>query len=901
MQLTTGDRLGSYEIQQELGSGGMGCVFRAADLRLKRDVALKVIEAANAGDRGTILRFQNEARACSALNHPHIVNVFDTGEENGVAYLVMELVSGTTLSQWVHQKQPKLEQIIDVLIQVADAVATAHDAGIIHRDLKPTNILVTEQGYAKVVDFGLAKIQSVTADATDTTAFRTTDGAILGTPSYMSPEQASGQAADARSDIFSLGTVLYESVAGQRAFGGQSFADVLHAVIHQEPPPLEVVAPGTPPALSWIVEKAMSKRPEERYLSAREFANDLKRLRTVIAAPERRTAATGAAERPPLRRSALWPWVAASVVALLLTAVVARQFIVSSRPLAPGNTFIAEDAVVRQLTSYGGHERSGAISPDGRYFAFIRHREGSSDIYVRQISGGDAVQITRDGLQKDDLVYSDDGNALYFTRFDDQGGSLASGAQGTAIFRIAALGGPVQRIMNGARYPSPRHGKLAFVRISTKSDNTLVGRQTIEIANIDGANPVEIYRGLGLGRIALSPDQTMIAFTEGTLFQPRNLQLVGTTPGSTKKRQITHYDRGWIYQQAWLPDGKHLLAARAYDPSWVSTASDLAIVSIDSGMSRRITMNLNSRFSDPTVSADGKRIVATSETFEREIWKVPITGSPEQNGDAAQLLIAKDASPAWIHAPWGSDKILVSSTATGSRNLWLAPINGSAPPRQLTFLEGNEMTHSSLSPDRTRIAYSVIEQDGVQIYVMNLEGSSARRLTSGPGYRYWPIWSPDGRFVAYSMTVVKGAAIVERDLVRIPAGGGPEQSVGRKAGFFRGDWSPDGRTIVGYRDSGDLQLLDVATGSYKVLAGGRWSWALPVWNRSGTKVAAARPESAISDALWILDVRTGDAKKAAVFHRPFHIVFRTPFTPDERAVIVNREQTVSNIVLLENF
>lgn len=878
----------------------MGRVFRAADLRLKRDVALKVIDAAKAGDRGTILRFQNEARACSALHHPHIVNVFDTGEENGVAYLVMELVGGTTLSQWVHRKQPKLEEIIDVFIQVADAVATAHDAGIIHRDLKPTNILVTEQGYAKVVDFGLAKIQSLTAAATDTTAFRTNDETILGTPAYMSPEQANGQAADPRSDIFSLATVLYESIAGQRAFGGQSFADVLHAVIHQEPQSLDVVVPGSPPELSWIVEKAMSKRPEERYASAHEFARDLKRLRTLITARERRTVAAAASETPSLRRRAVWPWGAAAAV-LLLIAIVARQLIVPTRPAGPQNTFIAEDAVVRQLTSYGGHERSGTISPDGKYFAFIRDREGSSDIYVRQISGGDAVQITRDGLQKDDLVYSDDGNALYFTRFDAQGGSLAPGAQGTTICRIAALGGPVQRIMTGARYPSPRHGKLAFVRIATKSDNTLVGRQTIEIANSDGTNPVEIYRGLGLGRIALSPDQTTIAFTEGALFQPRNLQLIGTTPGSMNKRQITHYDHGWIYQQAWFPDGKHLLAARAYDPSWVSTASDLAVVSVDSGVSRRITMNLNSRFSDPTLSADGKRIVATSETYEWEIWKVPITGTAEQNGDAAQLLIGKDANPTWLHAPSGSDEILFCSTATGSRNLWLAPMDGSTPPRQLTFLEGNEITHSSLSPDRTRIAYSVIEQDGVQIYVMNVDGSSARRLTSGPGYRYWPIWSPDGRFVAFSMTLVKGATIVERDLVRVPVDGGAEQSVGRNPGFFRGDWSPDGRTIAGYRDSGDLQLLDIATGSYKVLAGGRWSWALPVWNRSGTKVAAARPENAISDAVWILDVRTGDAKKAAVFHRPFHIVFRTPFTPDERAVIVNREQMVSNIVLLENF
>ncbi|HEY5610026.1 MAG TPA: serine/threonine-protein kinase, partial [Thermoanaerobaculia bacterium] len=191
----------------------MGHVFRARDLRLKRDVAVKVIVPSNSHDRASVIRFQNEARACSALNHPHIVNVFDAGEENGVAYLVMELVVGTTLDAWLAQRHPRLEQIIDVFVQVADAVAAVHEAGILHRDLKPTNILVTEQGYAKVVDFGLAKVYA-SAASVDDTALRTADGAILGTPAYMSPEQAGGRAADARSDIFALGAVLYEAVSG---------------------------------------------------------------------------------------------------------------------------------------------------------------------------------------------------------------------------------------------------------------------------------------------------------------------------------------------------------------------------------------------------------------------------------------------------------------------------------------------------------------------------------------------------------------------------------------------------------------------------------------------------------------------------------------------------------------
>ncbi|HEY5611659.1 MAG TPA: hypothetical protein VIL97_10650, partial [Thermoanaerobaculia bacterium] len=432
----------------------------------------------------------------------------------------------------------------------------------------------------------------------------------------------------------------------------------------------------------------------------------------------------------------------------------------------------------------------------------------------------------------------------------------------------------------------------------TTSDNTLAGRQSIALANDDGTNVVAIYTGTGLGSVSLSPDQTTIAFTEGGLFQPRNLHLIGTMPGS-KKRQISSFDRGWIYQQQWLPDGKHLLAARSYEAFLTAPVSDLAVVSAESGVSRRVTMNLNMRFNHPTVSADGKRVVATAETYEREIWRVPITGTPEQNGAGAQLLV-KEGNPMWIHAPAGSRDLLFNSTAHGGSNLFVMPMDGGALPRQLTFNDSRDITHCALSPDGTRIAYALFGKGSSQIYVANLDGSSARRLTSGPGIRYWPIWSPDSRFIAYTCFVPAGGPPAAHRVLRVPVAGGREESITTNSGFFRGDWSPDGRTIVGYRDPGELQLLDVATGSYKVLAGGRWSWSLPVWNRAGTKVAAARAETALSDAIWIIDARTGAAKKAAVFRGLFHIRFRTPFTPDEHAVIVNREETVSNIVLLEN-
>src|SRR6188508_3316767 len=275
MPLPAGSRIGSYEIVALLGSGGMGDVYRARDTRLNRQVAIKFL-ADTITDPLAISRFQQEALTSSSLNHPHIVTVFESGEVDGKQYLVAELVDGGTLHEWVHHETRTWKQIVEMLVGVADGLAVAHAAGILHRDIKPDNILVSKSGYAKLADFGLAKLDTSTADRSRAiTVQGTRHGVIVGTIAYMAPEQAGAKPLDARSDVFSFGIVMYELLAGRRPFAGASDLEVLQQILHGSPQPLPETIPLP---LRGIVEKALEQDPADRYQSMREMVVDLRRV-----------------------------------------------------------------------------------------------------------------------------------------------------------------------------------------------------------------------------------------------------------------------------------------------------------------------------------------------------------------------------------------------------------------------------------------------------------------------------------------------------------------------------------------------------------------------------------------------------------------------------------------------
>jgi serine/threonine protein kinase len=384
--IASGIQIGPYKIDRHLGSGGMGDVFRAVDTKLNRPVAIKFLSSPLADAAGR-RRFQREAQLASSLNHPHIVTVYDAGDFEDHQYLVTEFVDGGTLEEWARQEKRGWREIVELLIGVADGLASAHAAGILHRDIKPANVLVAKNGYAKLADFGLARLQQPAGpDGTAATLIdaQTVPGILVGTIRYMSPEQALGDTIDWRSDIFSFGVVLYETLAGEHPFSGTTDLQLLQNVIHATPRPL----PQTVPAeLRSIVEKALDKDLADRYQSMRELTVDLRRAVRQKEADQAHPAA------PSAKRYTWLPWALVSLLVALLLAGFGTWVAINRLPSTVQNPLAS--AQFTPLTNFEGGETEPAISPDGKFVAFISDRSGKFDIWLIQANGGSLANLTQ--------------------------------------------------------------------------------------------------------------------------------------------------------------------------------------------------------------------------------------------------------------------------------------------------------------------------------------------------------------------------------------------------------------------------------------------------------------------------------------------------------------------------
>ena len=430
-----GKTIAHYQILEKLGEGGMGVVYKARDTHLDRLVALKVLPPEKVADPERKRRFVQEAKAASALNHPNIITIHDIASENGIDFIVMEYVQGKTLDALVPRKGLRLNETLKLAIQMADALAKAHSAGIIHRDLKPTNVMVTDDGLVKVLDFGLAKLTEVSESGDETTRtleHQTEEGTIVGTVSYMSPEQAEGKKVDARSDIFSFGSVLYEMATGQQAFHGDSKMSTLAAILNQEPKPISQLVPGIPRDLEKIITRCLRKDPNRRFQTMADLKVTLDELK------EESDSGT-LAGTPPVVRPARRPWVwAAAAMVVVAIAVAGWLFRGGSRkPQA------APEVV--PLTSYAGFERSPSFSPDGNQVAFSWNgeKQDNFDIYIKLIGSPTPVRLTTDPA--DDI-------ARPFRRMDAPSAFSGCRKSVPAFIVIPSIGGP-ERIV--AEVPLP--------------------------------------------------------------------------------------------------------------------------------------------------------------------------------------------------------------------------------------------------------------------------------------------------------------------------------------------------------------------------------------------------------------------------------------------------------------
>ncbi|HKP86760.1 MAG TPA: protein kinase, partial [Blastocatellia bacterium] len=640
----TGKQIGHYKVMALLGRGGMGEVYLAEDTRLGRRVALKLLPAYFTGDEQRLARFQREARAASALNHPNIITIFEIGQSESIHYISAEHIEGETLRQRLSNARMSVTEALDVAIQAASALAAAHEAGIIHRDIKPENVMLRPDGYVKVLDFGLAKLAegkySGQSSAPTMANISTDSGIVMGTASYMSPEQARGQKVDARTDIFSLGVVLYEMIAGRQPFEGETAPVVISLILGSEPTPLARYSNEVPQSLEWIITKSLTKNRDERYQTAKDLLVDLKRVRkhleyeaareqsvpprtssqfdeVTIVAPVTVNTNAGqvgqTAEMKPERTTSSAEVIigeikrhkkvaaAALVVLALVLGGIGYQLYRLAGEGKPKAAF--QTMKVTRLTT-SGNVTQAAISPDGKYVAYTTSAGGQQSIWLKHIPTSSDVQIVppSKGAYYTDLLFSPDGNFVCYVH-------NGSAQPANGLYRIPVLGGSPKKVterVHGGFCFSPDGQRIALTRWKpyTKDSPDNNGEKQLMIINADGSSERRLtsrFAPTVLDNPAWSPDGRVIACTvTGAVDSSASVILVQVEDGSER----TNWPQKWFNagHLAWLQDGSGLVVPASDTPS---SPCQIWHISYPGGEARRITNDLNS-YNNVSLTSDSR-------------------------------------------------------------------------------------------------------------------------------------------------------------------------------------------------------------------------------------------------------------------------------------------------------
>ena len=879
-----GRQIGSYQILALLGAGAMGEVYRARDERLDRDVAVKILPAAFSMDEDRLRRFQQEARAAGQLNHPNIMSVYDVGEYEGSPYIVCELLDGDTLRQRIHGHAVHARRAIDFATQMAHGLAAAHERGIVHRDLKPENVFVTKAGHVKILDFGLAKLRGGAPMGEATVAVDATQaGVVLGTPSYMAPEQARGAPADHRSDIFSLGVMLHEMLSGQHPFRRESTADTITAILRDEPSGFSE-ALAVPAALEHIVRHCLEKEPAARFQSASDLAFALEAPSSGTLFPST-ARATGAAWSRRLR---------AGVGVLALAGAAGLGALVASRttPREP-----PRDAHTNRLTEFAGLEEFPAISPDGRSVAFTAAVGGSRQVFVRLIAGGAPLQITHDAVDHQLPRWTPDSSSIvYFS-------SAAPGEMRGTVSEVSALGGAPRRIadsLGAGADVGVADGRLAFFRLTGERVELVTGLRDASTFNVvSQLPPVEYYLSP-----RWSPDGKWIAYQrgDGVRFDIFVVPASGGDP-----RQLTHTNI-LISGLAWTPDSSGIVySSSAGDTMPYLPTMRLQHVRLADGRVSSVTSG-EASYVYPDVAKSGA-IVASRVRLASNIWKFPVAGTPVENVRAGIAVTRQTGHVLTPSAGPGDHEVVFLSDSGGHANLWVSNTE-TGELRQITRERDPTVAVGVpvWSPDGRSIAFVYSKGNpglGFGVWLVDPDGSNLRSVAN-PGLG--PAWSLDGRWLYYS---TRGGAAAEIVMKKVPAEGGTPATVTSEK--LRNVIGSDGstvyytfeRSLVDGRPEFEIRSAQPENAPFKVLAripASRvpiWQIVNPALSPDGKWLAQALTDGAATN-IWALSIETGEWRQITDFgDRPTFIARRVSWSSDGRFVLAALGEGDSDIVLLE--
>ncbi len=770
-ELPSGYSFGNYEVLSFITRGGMGEVYLAQDKRLNRKVALKLLPDAFTKDNDRLRRFEQEARAASALNHPNIITIYEIFQTVSTHAIATEFVEGETLRERLCRASLTLNEALNIAIQIADALAAAHKAGIVHRDIKPENVMLRPDGYVKILDFGLAKLSeqstvSIAAEAT-TMQVRTGSGFVLGTAGYMSPEQARGLVVDSRSDIFSLGAVMYEMVARRKPFEGETPSDTMASILKTEPTPLQHLVAEAPAELVRIITKSLRKDREERYQVVKDLWLDLKALRqelefqakldrsipsdtgrdltgtldrpTSIAPEQRLQATVTRSARSPvdtisveIKRHKLG---VAVVLAIVLAVVALGTFgiykFVNRKP--PVERF--QSIGLSRLTN-SGDVIDVTISPDGKYIVYVRSDRNHQSLWIRQVSTANDKEIVPSAqVGFFGITFSPDGNDLYY--------AIKANLDAGTLYRIPVLGGLPIKVLEKIDAPisfSPDGKRFVLIRGNYPN----AGESALVIATVDGRNEQILavrkrpdhFTPIFFTGPSWSPDGKLIAATVMTSIKVTNVVLFSIDDG--KEQVLMREPWAFASRVQWLPDMSGLLVVAGDGIN----VSQHWMLSYPEGEKRRITNDL-SAYRVISLTSDGQKLATIQIDGLINLWVAPV-------GDAARAVRLPTGNVGFYASAGNNlgwtmdDRVVYMSNEGGIPDIWIADPSG-RNRKQLTTRGGVSPVATS---DGKYVVFISARDGNLAVWRMNIDGSNPVRLTNGPTDVY-PSLTPDGKWVVY--------------------------------------------------------------------------------------------------------------------------------------------------------